>query len=112
MPQITLTVEVELEVTFDYTYEGAEPDVGIMSGCAQDVSVAFIEGFNAVPKLVKRKVCKYLVNDKPVWEEILEAEGVVTFDPKFEEKLIEKAYDQINEAANEPDDEPDYDERD
>jgi hypothetical protein len=48
MPQITLNVEVELEVTFDYTIDPPEPDVGIFGPTLREAYITAIDGVGLV----------------------------------------------------------------
>lgn len=98
MARITLKVDVELTITFDYTYEGADPSVGIHSG-ATEISIDSIEGITPV---IQVKTFGDLDSTKSTPKE-MKLGPWLQFDSDLEQKIISQVEDQIHEAANEPD---------
>jgi hypothetical protein len=75
MPQITLTVEVPMEVTFEYQIDPPEPDVGIFGPTLREAYIVDIDGVGLVAE---------------------------NFDvTKLEEKILKFYEDQILEAGEE-----------
>lgn len=102
MAQVTLKVDVELTITFDYTYEGADPSVGINAGVGE-LSIDSIEGITPVIQVQTFGD----LDDTRSTPKQMKLGPWLQIDPALESRIIEQVADQIHEHANEPD----YDDR-
>lgn len=99
MAQITIKVDVELAITFDYAYGSADPSVGIMSGGAEEITIDSIEGITPVIQL---KTFGDLDSTKSTPKE-MKLGAWLQFDSDLEQKIIAQVEDQIHEHAREDD---------